>query len=32
MLKGIDVSHYQGEIDWEKVKPHASYRYMGLHR
>ena len=20
MLKGIDVSHYQGDIDWKKVK------------
>ena len=23
--KGIDVSHYQGEIDWEKVKPQIDF-------
>lgn len=34
MLNGIDVSHYQGEIDWEKVKPQIQIDFailrMGL--
>ena len=25
MLKGIDVSVYQGQINWEKVKPHIDF-------
>lgn len=25
MLKGIDVSHYQGNIDWAKVKPQIDF-------
>lgn len=28
MLKGIDVSHYQGEINWEKVKPHIDFAIL----
>ena len=25
MLKGIDVSSYQGRIDWNKVKPYIDF-------
>lgn len=25
MKKGIDVSVYQGKIDWTKVKPHIDF-------
>lgn len=28
MLKGIDVSHYQGEINWEKVKPQIDFAIL----
>lgn len=28
MYKGIDVSHYQGNIDWEKVKPQIDFAIL----
>ena len=28
--KGIDVSHYQGEIDWEKVKPQIDFAILRI--
>ena len=28
--KGIDVSHYQGEIDWEKVKPQIDFAILRM--
>ena len=28
MLKGIDVSHYQGEINWERVKPQIDFAIL----
>ena len=28
MLKGIDVSHYQGGINWEKVKPQIDFAIL----
>ena len=30
MLKGIDVSHYQGEINWEKVKPQIDFAILRI--
>ena len=30
MVKGIDVSHYQGEINWEKVKPHIDFAILRI--
>ena len=30
MLKGIDVSHYQGEINWEKVKPQIDFAILRM--
>ena len=30
MLNGIDVSHYQGEIDWEKVKPQIDFAILRI--
>lgn len=30
MLNGIDVSHYQGEIDWEKVKPQIDFAILRM--
>lgn len=28
--KGIDVSHYQGEIDWKKVKPQIDFAILRM--
>lgn len=30
MLKGIDVSHYQGNINWEKVKPQIDFAILRM--
>ena len=30
MLKGIDVSHYQGSINWEKVKPQIDFAILRM--
>ena len=30
MLKGIDVSHYQGNIDWDKVKPQIDFAILRM--
>lgn len=30
MLKGIDVSHYQGSINWEKVKPQIDFAILRI--
>lgn len=30
MLKGIDVSHYQGEINWEKAKPQIDFAILRI--
>lgn len=28
--KGIDVSHYQGNVNWEKVKPHIDFAILRI--
>lgn len=28
--KGIDVSHYQGNVNWEKVKPHIDFAILRM--
>lgn len=30
MLKGIDVSHYQGNINWERVKPQIDFAILRM--
>lgn len=30
MLKGIDVSHYQGNIDWDKVRPQIDFAILRI--
>ena len=30
MLKGIDVSHYQGSINWERVKPQIDFAILRM--
>ncbi len=30
MLKGIDVSHYQGRINWERVKPQIDFAILRM--
>ena len=30
MLKGIDVSHYQGSINWDKVKPQIDFAILRM--
>ena len=30
MLKGIDVSHYQGNVNWEKVKPQIDFAILRM--
>lgn len=30
MLKGIDVSVYQGDIDWDRVKPHIDFTILRI--
>lgn len=30
MLKGIDVSHYQGSINWERVKPQIDFAILRI--
>ncbi len=30
MFKGIDVSVYQGDIDWERVKPHIDFAILRI--
>lgn len=27
-VKGLDVSHYQGKIDWQKVREEKDYRFV----
>ena len=30
MFKGIDLSVYQGDIDWDRVKPHIDFAILRI--